>query len=99
MTRPANLMRSTFAFWTLIAEANTVISLRVLGIAGILPAHHTENKRMAAEKAPAFAEAMVAGARAAMQGQSPERVALATMRPLRRRTRANVKRLSKPRAH
>lgn len=99
MTNPANLMRTSLAFWTLIAEANTVITLRVLGMAGILPAHHTENERMAAEKGPTFAAAMVAGTRAAMSGHSVDRVALAAMRPLRRKTRANVKRLSKPGAH
>jgi len=94
MNNPLNIMRSTFAFWTLMAEANTVVALRVLGMAGVLPADGAENERMFAEKGPAFAAAMIAGSRAAMKGQSLDRVALATMRPLGRKTRANVKRLS-----
>ena len=95
MMSPVNVMRSTFAFWTMVAEANTVVTLRVLGLAGVLPADRAENGRMIAEKGPAFTAAMTAGGRAAMKGQTPDRIALAMIRPLGRKTRANVRRLSK----
>ncbi len=94
MPIPGSLIQSSVTFWILMAEAQTVIALRMMGMAGILPADAAENNRMMAEKGPAFAKAMAAGTVAAMRGLSPDKVALATMRPLRRKTKANVKRLS-----
>ena len=94
MTTPGSLIQSSVAFWTLMAEAQIVMMLRVMGMTGILPADAAENNRMMAEKGPAFAKAMAAGAAAAMRGHSPDKVAMATIRPLRRKTKANVKRLS-----
>jgi hypothetical protein len=90
-----NFLRSTMAFWALMAETQTVMALRLMGIAGLWPVHSDENERMVAEKGPAFARAMLAGSMAAMRGASPDRVAIAAMRPLGRKTRANVKRLTR----
>jgi len=72
------------------------MALTLLGMAGVLPADRVENGRMIADKGPAFSAAMMAGGRAAKKGQTPDRVALAMVRPLGRKTHANVKRLSKP---
>ena len=94
---PIKSWRSAFALWRVMAEAQMVISLRVMGMWGVLPASRRENHSMTAEKAPAFAKAAMAAGTAAALGKSPDDVLQAAIRPLRRRTSANVKRLTKPR--
>lgn len=94
---PVKSWRTAFALWQVTAEAQMVISLRVLGMWGVLPASRRENHTMAAEKAPAFARAAIAAGRAAALGKSPDEVLQAAIRPIRRRTSANVRRLTKPR--
>lgn len=94
---PFKPWRSTFALWRVMAEAQVVIGLRVLGMWGVLPASKRETHTMSAEKAPAFARAALAAGTAAAQGKSPDAVLQAAIRPIRRRTSANVKRLTKPR--
>jgi hypothetical protein len=96
MTDPFAPWRAGLAFWRLAAEAQTVIALRVMGAWGMLPARPGETRRMAAEKGPAFARAAIAAAKAAGEGRAPLAVAEAGMRPLRRRTGANLRRLTRP---
>lgn len=86
--------------WTLglqtsamLAEAQTVIMLRMWGMAGLWPVAPGENARMFAEKWPAFVLAANAAGAAAMAGGDPARVAAAALHPIRRRTRANSRRL------
>jgi hypothetical protein len=88
--------RSAFAFWSMMAEAQTVIALRTLGMMGVLPASPRENHTMFAEKGPAFVESAMAAGAAAMAGKSPDQIAHAAIRPIARRTGANVKRLTTP---
>lgn len=88
--------RSAFAFWSLMAQAQTVVALRLMGMAGVLTASPRENRRMMAEKGPAFARAALAAGTAAARGRSPDQIAAAAIRPLKRRTGANVRRLTKP---
>jgi hypothetical protein len=52
---------------------------------------------MAAEKQKAFAEGAVAATAAVMRGARPDLVAAAALGPARRRVRANLKALGKPR--
>ena len=87
---------STLAFWTMMAEAQTVIALRTMGMMGVLPASPRENHTMMAEKGPAFVESAIAAGAAAMAGKTPDQIAQAAIRPIARRTGANVKRLTKP---
>lgn len=94
---PMKSWRSAFALWRVMTEAQMVIGLRVLGMWGVLPASRRENHTMTAEKAPAFAKAALAAGRAAALGKSPDEVLQAAIRPVRRRTSANVKRLTKRR--
>ncbi|MBP1807470.1 antifreeze protein [Rubellimicrobium aerolatum] len=96
--KPYQPWTSAVAFWTMMAEAQMVMTLRMMGMMGVLPAHKRENHTMMAEKAPAFAEAAMAAGAAMMTGKSPDEIAQAAIRPVARRTRANVKRLTKPRA-
>ncbi len=92
---PADLMRTGVAFWTLMAETQAVVAYRMMGMAGMWAVAPSENARMVSEKAPAFADAMLAGSRAAMTGKRPDQVMEAAMRPLGRKTRSNSRRLSK----
>ncbi len=92
---PADMMRLSLAWWTMMAEAQTVIGLRTLGMAGILPAKDSENSRMVSEKVAAMTQSLNAAGKAALAGKRPDEVALAAIRPLGRKTRANAKRLSR----
>ena len=93
---PVKSWRSAVAVWRVMAEAQMVMSLRVMGMWGVIPASRRENHTMSAEKAPAFAKAALAAGTAAALGKSPDEVLQAAIRPIRRRTSANVKRLTKP---
>ena len=74
------------------AEAQAVISMRLMGRAGIWSVSSHENSLMVREKAVAFPKAMTAATRAAMSGGDPMAAAIA---PLQRKTRSNVIRLAK----
>lgn len=76
-------------------EAQMVIALRTAGMMGILSQDTQEPQRMVTEKANAASEAMQAAIRAAGRGQRADEVMAAALRPYRRRTRANVRRLSR----
>lgn len=79
----------------LTMETQAVITMRLLGMAGFWPVSRTETQRMWAEKPGAFVESGGAAVMAAMQGKRPDQIADAAIRPLRRKTRANTRRLSK----
>ena len=91
------LWRQSMAMATLMAEANTVMTLRVLGMMGLWNVPRGENNRMVAEKPPAFTESWVGMSRAFWTGKSAETVFNAWARPLTRKARANRKRLSRRR--
>ena len=93
---PFQPMQSAFAFWVMMTEAQTVIALRTLGMMGVLPASPRENHTMIAEKGPAFVEAALAAGVAVLSGKTPDQIAHAAIRPIARRTGANVKRLTRP---
>lgn len=91
-------------FWSLglqtgamMAEAQTVITLRLCGMAGLWPTRPLETTRMMTEKWPAFIEAARAAGAAAMTGHGPHRIAEEALRPIRRKTQANSRRLSRMR--
>ena len=93
--KPVNYWRTGAAFWSMATEAQTVIALRTLGMMGAWNTPSSENHRMVAEKTEAFSQAAAAAAGALMRGARPDQVAEAAMRPLQRKTRANVARLTK----
>lgn len=90
-----DLMKSWTHMFAMLAEAQTVITLRMLGMAGFWSVPGSENQRMFAEKLPAMTEAMFAAGMAGWRGQSPALVAQATLRPIRKRTRQNSRRLTR----
>lgn len=72
-----------------------VIALRTAGMMGVLRQDLSEPHRMVLEKADAASEAIYAALRAAGRGDRADRVMAAALRPYRRRTRANMRRLSR----
>lgn len=90
---PLAYWASGLAAARMMAEAQTVVALRVAGMAGFWTLAPGETARMVTEKQAAFAEAALAVASAAASGARPEQVFDAAIRPLGRRTSANAKRL------
>ncbi|WP_246098664.1 antibiotic ABC transporter [Paracoccus laeviglucosivorans] len=76
-------------------EAQMVIALRTAGMMGLVRQEATEPTRMVVEKADAATEAMFAAISAAGRGQRADEVMAAALKPYRKRTRANVKRLTR----
>lgn len=81
------------AWWTMMAEAQIVASMRMLALAGVVPMTRGDRNRMFAEKGPAFAAAAMAATMAAMGGKSADAVMQAALRPVGRRTRINLRRV------
>lgn len=84
-------------FWTETAlmtlEAQMVIAMRVGGMAGFWNVTKAENNLMSTEKLAAVQASAFAAAAAIMLGASPAGIALAAIKPVRRKTTANVRRL------
>lgn len=79
----------------IMAEAQVVIGLRVAGMAGFWPMGRAENDRMVSEKMVASVDVAGAVMRSAMAGGSLPDIAIAAMRPVRGKTKSNVRRLSR----
>lgn len=88
-------MRLALQSGMMLAEANMVIVMRVMGMGGMWRVSPAENARMVQEKTDAAVASGAAMSRAIMAGQSPAKVALAGMKPVRDKTRANASRLAK----
>ncbi len=81
----------------MMAEAQSVVAYRMLGMAGFWPVAPSETMRMTMEKAPAFAAAQMAAWQAVISGASPDRIMAAWLKPIGKETSANQKRLSRRR--
>lgn len=92
---PAELIGASTALTMLVWETNAVMSMRVLGMMGLWSVTPSENARMFSEKPPAFAKSAMAGMSAAASGKRPDEVATAMIKPLRKETRSNTRRLAK----
>ena len=92
---PMAIWKSGFDAWQMLAEAQTVVALRMMGIAGLWTLAEGETTRMITEKQQAFAQSAIDGTMAAMRGQPPERILSALVRPLGRETSANAQRLGR----
>lgn len=90
-----DLMASMGNAMMMLAEAQTVIAFRMLGMAGLWSVTGSENRRMMEEKLPAFTESFVAATLAGSRGGSPAQVMDASIKPLRKRTRQNSRRLAR----
>jgi hypothetical protein len=79
----------------MLAEAQTVIALRMLGMAGVLPATKGETLRMVTEKQKAFAEAWIDASTALMTGKGTQHAYASALAPIGRTTASNSRRLSR----
>lgn len=91
-----------FSYWHvavtgshILAESQAVIAMRTMGMAGMWNVTPAENARMVSEKTDAMREAGMAAAGAMMRGHSPVQVAMAALKPVKKRTGANARRLAK----
>lgn len=89
---PFALMRLQSQTMMMGMEASAVIWMRMMGMAGAWNVTGGENALMLREKQVAFVKSAQDASLAAMGGRD---VAAAALRPLRRKTRANVRRLGK----
>ncbi|SFD50459.1 hypothetical protein SAMN04488523_101177 [Sulfitobacter brevis] len=92
---PQDMIRLSLQMSTLMVNTQTVMALRLMGMAGMVPALKGENNRMVSEKGPAMLKAYNAGAAAAMSGKRPDQIMIAAMDPLSKKVSANRKRLLK----
>lgn len=98
MLRPIplhDLMRLGFQTTFMALEAQSVIAMRLMGMAGLWRVDAGENRRMMEEKSAAAQAGLRAATRSAMKGDNAAKVANAAMKPSARRTASNVKRLSR----
>ena len=92
---PVDYWRGAVMLGAMVAEAQMVIAMRMLGGAGFWNVDGFENIRMVAEKAGAFVEAGHAASAAVWSGHGPAATSFAVLKPIRKRTRSNVRRLSR----
>jgi hypothetical protein len=92
---PIDAVRLAIQTSMMIAEANMVITMRLMGMSGMWRVTPAENDRMVKEKTDAVFASGRAMGRAIIAGKSPTKVALAAVEPVRSRTNANVTRLAK----
>jgi hypothetical protein len=78
-----------------VAEAQGVIAMRMMGAMGLWSVPKTENSRMLNEKVFAFVKGGTDASLAVLAGKSPDVVAGLAIKPIRQATRANHKRLTK----
>ena len=90
---PFDLWKGNLELTSLLVETQFVMAYRTMGLLGLWAAAPGESRRMVDEKGPAFAEAALAASRAAMLGRRPDEIMGAWVRPLRRKTRSNARRL------
>jgi len=91
----ADLWAAPVQISAMMAEAQMVVAMRILGMAGFWAVTPNETHRMFAEKQSAFATSMKAATRALAAGKRPDEVMSDALRPIRRRTRSNLSRLAK----
>lgn len=92
---PGDMMVLGMEMARLMFEAQTVITLRMLGMAGFWGTSRGEDRRMIVEKQKAFARAGTEMWIAAITGKPADKIAGAGVRTLRRTTSANVTRLTR----
>lgn len=91
----AQLLSTQAQIVSMVAEAQVVVAYRMLGMFGAWNVTPSESGRMVSEKHDAFTQSGNAAFAAAMAGKRPDQILASATRPLRLKTRANAKRLSK----
>jgi hypothetical protein len=92
---PYRLFNQTLRTNMMIWDIQTVMALRLMGLAGAWTMPPGEALRMVAEKPPAFAQAWAAWQRSVLSGDDWEASNRAFSAPLSRKARGNRKRLTR----
>ena len=92
---PLELFKTQMEVGMMLAEAQGVIAMRMMGWGGLWSVTKSENARMVSEKTEAITRSMQNATLAAMTGKRPDEIVNAAVKPLRQKTRANVARLGK----
>ncbi|QIE42938.1 antifreeze protein [Rhodobacteraceae bacterium SC52] len=95
MATPIQTWQAGVQLATMLAEAQMVVTLRVLGQLGLWSVTAGENERMVSEKPEAFLKSANAVISAVHAGKRPDQVLSAAVTPLGRKTRSNMHRLAK----
>ncbi|MEM8823417.1 MAG: antifreeze protein [Pseudomonadota bacterium] len=91
------LLRQQWRTAEMFMDAQTVVGLRLLGLAGVLPTRSDETLRMVTEKQTAFAQSGIAALGAVMAGKNPTQTYGMALTPIKRAARANSQRLVRAR--
>lgn len=94
MMTPAQMISLSLKTGMMLMDAQMVIGMRMMGMAGLWRVHPSETARMSSEKVSAAAQSAVAASTAMLTGKSAAQVAEAALKPIARRTSSNVKRLA-----
>ncbi|SMO99959.1 hypothetical protein SAMN06265221_1534 [Paracoccus laeviglucosivorans] len=92
---PFQFVRVAVNTTIMLSQAQTVIALRMMGMAGFWSVTPAENTRMVQEKLRAGLQAGMAVQHAMLTGKTPVEVAEAALRPVARVTASNSRRLMK----
>lgn len=95
MMTPAQMINLSMKTGMMLVEAQMVIGMRMMGMAGLWRVLPSENARMPSEKLSAVTEAAMATSQAILTGKHPAMIAEAALRPVARATKSNVKRLAR----
>lgn len=78
-----------------MTDSQTVIGLRLSGMAGFWPMEQAETSKMVLEKLNTVMASAGAAIQASMAGQNLSQITLAALKPVRRQTRVNARRLTR----
>lgn len=92
---PFSYLTNSVQITYMMAEAQSVVAMRVLGMAGVWSVTPAEDARMVSEKVDAMTRASTDATHALLRGAGPDAITAAAIKPLRQKTRANAKRLAK----
>jgi hypothetical protein len=95
MMTPSQMIQLSLKTGMMLMEAQMVIGMRMMGMAGMWRVTPSENSRMVSEKLEAVQQSAMSATRAALQGKSPAVIVDHALKPIRRRTKANAKRLTR----
>lgn len=92
---PFDFMAPLLEAGRIMAESQMVIGMRLAGMAGLWPMPQSETDRMMSEKLSAGMDSAHAALQSGMAGGNISDMAMAAMKPVRAKTRANAKRLQR----
>ena len=92
---PLEMWSTSLEMGMMALEAQAVIAMRLMGMAGVWSVTKAETSRMVTEKSAALSKSMMKAGTATMRGASPEKIVAEAIKPYRQKTRANSRRLAR----